>query len=101
MAGLARGEKPVNVVDDQRGAPTWTRDLATGLLELIDKRPAPGFITRRSAGDTTWFGFAQAIFTEVGADPGRVHPVPTEAFPRPAPRPHTAFFPQTAGFPPG
>jgi dTDP-4-dehydrorhamnose reductase len=87
MAGLARGDKPVNVVDDQCGAPTWTRDLAVGLLELIDKRPAPGVYHATSAGDTTWFGFAQAIFTEVGADPGRVHPVPTEAFPRPAPRP--------------
>ena len=87
MAGLARGDKPVNVVDDQRGAPTWTRDLAAGLLELIDTRPPPGVYHATSSGDTTWFGFAQAIFKEVGADPGRVHPVPTEAFPRPAPRP--------------
>jgi dTDP-4-dehydrorhamnose reductase len=87
MAGLARGEKPVNVVDDQRGAPTWTRDLAIGLLDLIDKRPGPGIYHATSAGETTWFDFAQAIFSEVGADPGRVHPVPTEAFPRPAPRP--------------
>src|SRR3954468_15622593 len=87
MAGLARGDKPVNVVDDQRGAPTWTRELAAGLLELIDTRPPPGVYHATSSGDTTWFGFAQAIFKEVGADPGRVHPVPTEAFPRPAPRP--------------
>ena len=87
MAGLARGDQPVKVVDDQRGAPTWTRDLAAGLLELIDKRPAPGIYHATSTGDTTWFGFARAIFDEVGADPGRVHPVPTDAFPRPAPRP--------------
>jgi dTDP-4-dehydrorhamnose reductase len=87
MAGLARTDKPVNVVNDQRGAPTWTRDLAAGLLELIDKRPAPGIYHATSAGDTTWFGFAQAIFTEVGADAARVHPVSTAEFPRPAPRP--------------
>lgn len=87
MAGLARGETPVNVVDDQRGAPTWTHELATGLLELIDKRPAPGIYHATCTGDVTWFEFAQAIFTEVGADPGRVHPVTTEAFPRSAPRP--------------
>jgi dTDP-4-dehydrorhamnose reductase len=87
MAGLARGDKPVNVVDDQRGAPTWTRDLAAGLLELIDERPAPGVYHATSAGDTTWFEFARVIFSELGADPERVRPVSTAEFPRPAERP--------------
>jgi dTDP-4-dehydrorhamnose reductase len=87
MAGLARGDKPVTVVDDQHGAPTWTRDLADGLLELVDTRPAPGIYHATSGGETTWFDFARAIFSEVGADPQRVQPVPTSAFPRPAPRP--------------
>ncbi len=87
MAGLARSDKQVTVVDDQRGAPTWTRDLAAGLLALIDTRPAPGIYHATSSGDTTWFGFARAIFEAVGADPERVQPVPTSAYPRPAPRP--------------
>jgi dTDP-4-dehydrorhamnose reductase len=87
MARLARGDKPVTVVEDQHGAPTWTRDLAAGLLELVDKRPTPGIYHATSAGETSWFAFAQAIFSEVGADPARVEPVPTSAFPRPAPRP--------------
>jgi dTDP-4-dehydrorhamnose reductase len=87
MAGLARGDGAVTVVNDQRGAPTWTRDLAAGLLQLIEARPAPGIYHATSSGDTTWFDFARAIFAEVGADPGRVQPVPTSAYPRPAPRP--------------
>jgi dTDP-4-dehydrorhamnose reductase len=87
MARLARGDAPVDVVDDQHGAPTWTADLAAALVELIERRPAPGIYHATSAGDTTWFGFAQAIFAEVGADPARVRPVPTSAVPRPAPRP--------------
>ncbi len=87
MARLARGEDNVNVVDDQLGSPTWTRDLAIGLRQLIEARPEPGIYHATSAGETTWCGFARAVFVAVGADPGRVRPVPTSAFPRPAPRP--------------
>jgi len=37
--------------------------------------------------DEGWFGLTQAIFEELGADPARVLPTTTDAFPRPAPRP--------------
>jgi dTDP-4-dehydrorhamnose reductase len=87
MAGLARGDRDVDVVNDQHGAPTWTRDVAEGLLELIEERPPPGIYHATSAGATTWFEFAQAIFEAVGADPARVRPTTSDAFPRPAPRP--------------
>ena len=90
MAQLARDEARnphITVVDDQRGSPTWTRDLALGLVALADARPEPGIFHATSAGDTTWCGFARAIFAAVGADPERVRPVTTADYPRPAPRP--------------
>jgi dTDP-4-dehydrorhamnose reductase len=91
MARLAASDDPVSVVDDQRGSPTWTRDLAAGLLELAEfvaagKQPPP-VLHATGGGDTTWHEFARAVFTELGADPSRVRPSRTSDRPRPAPRP--------------
>jgi dTDP-4-dehydrorhamnose reductase len=87
MARLERERETVSVVDDQRGSPTWSRDLARGLVELGSSGAAGGIYHCTNTGETTWFGFTRAIFEELGADPERVLPTTTAAFPRPAPRP--------------
>lgn len=92
MRRLESERESVSVVDDQRGAPTWSLDLARGLWELASaigegKGPAGRVLHCTGGGETTWFGFARAIFEEIGADPGRVKPCTTEEFPRPAVRP--------------
>jgi dTDP-4-dehydrorhamnose reductase len=87
MVRLERERDVVSVVNDQRGSPTWSRDLAGGLVAIGGSAAEPGIYHCTNAGETTWFGLAQAIFEELGADPGRVSPTTTEAFPRPAPRP--------------
>lgn len=89
MARLERARETVTVVDDQRGSPTWTVDLAGGLLAFVaalDRLP-PGVLHCVNAGSTTWCGLARAVFTELGADPARVLPCTTAEYPRPAPRP--------------
>ncbi|MHB8187638.1 MAG: dTDP-4-dehydrorhamnose reductase [Dermatophilaceae bacterium] len=87
MARLAAERDTVSVVDDQRGQPTWTVDLAAAILRLVEAQAPFGTYHGTSAGETTWFGFAQAIFSELGLDPARVLPTTSDAFPRPAPRP--------------
>lgn len=88
MLRLERERETLTVVDDQRGSPTWSADLARGLLELAAwDAPLPGTLHATSSGETTWCGFARAIFARVGANPERVRPCRTEDFPRPAPRP--------------
>ena len=92
MAKLAASRDTLSVVDDQRGCPTWTGDLANGLLELASfvvtgKAPSSRVLHCTGGGDTTWCGFARAVFEELGLDPARVHPCTTDEFPRPAPRP--------------
>lgn len=87
MARLAAGSEPVDVVDDQIGQPTWARDLAQRMVECVDAGVPAGVYHGTNSGRTSWFGFARAIFSQVGADPGRVRPTTTDRFPRPAPRP--------------
>jgi dTDP-4-dehydrorhamnose reductase len=87
MVRLEDERESVSVVDDQRGSPTWSADLARALVELARSSATPGVYHCTGTGDTTWFGFTQAIFGELGADPARVLPTTTDAFPRPAPRP--------------
>jgi dTDP-4-dehydrorhamnose reductase len=87
MARLAAAEDTISVVDDQRGQPTWTVDLAGALVRLVETEAPFGTYHGTSSGETTWFGFAQAIYKELGLDPDRVKPTTTAAYPRKAPRP--------------
>lgn len=87
IARLERDRDTIDVADDQRGAPTWSRHLARGLVELAKRRPAPGVYHATGSGETTWFGLARAVLAELGADPERVRPTTTSALALPAPRP--------------
>ena len=87
MLDLEATRPEVSVVDDQRGQPTWSRDLAGQIVALVGSGAPAGIYHGTSSGDTTWFGLTQEIYRLIGADPERVHPTTTDAFPRPAPRP--------------
>ena len=87
MARLEQARETVEVVDDQRGSPTWAADLARGLVELAGSTARPGIYHCTGSGATSWFGLARAVFEELGADPERVRPTTTDKYPRPAPRP--------------
>ena len=77
----------LRVVNDQTGSPTWSRDLADGLLVLALSDAPAGTYHATNGGDTTWHGLARAIFEELGADPERVQSTTSQAFTRLAPRP--------------
>lgn len=87
MARLQRERETVDVVDDQRGQPTWSLDLARAMLSLVTADAPFGTYHGTSSGQATWFDFARLVFELAGADPDRVHPTTSEAFVRPAPRP--------------
>jgi dTDP-4-dehydrorhamnose reductase len=87
VARLEHSRDTIEVVDDQHGSPTWSADLAGGLVALARSAAPPGVYHCTNGGATTWYGLTRAVFEELGADPDRVRPTSTDRFPRPAPRP--------------
>ncbi len=85
---LAAERPTLTFVDDQRGHPTFTADLALMLRRLaVDRRPGVHHVT--NAGPVSWFEFAQAVVAADGRDPAMVLPCATTDLQpaRPAPRP--------------
>lgn len=89
MIGLEARRDTVDVVDDQRGQPTWSADVAERIADLgVRLGPdAHGVFHATNSGEATWYELAREVFSLVGADPDRVRPTSSAAFPRPAPRP--------------
>ena len=108
MLRLAATQEELRVVEDQRGAPTSSLQLARAVRELFTRseaaraieasdvariKDAPGLYHASAAGETTWFGFAREIFAaRARASHGaftapRVIPIATREYPTPARRP--------------
>lgn len=68
MINAARAGKPLKVVCDQFGAPTYTADLADATLNLLEHH-ANGVWHIANAGESNWFEFAAAIFQEFNVTP--------------------------------
>src|SRR6202140_1057757 len=82
---LASTRPELFVVNDQRGSPTFTLDLASALVELC-RASASGIVHVTNAGDCTWYEFATAIVQQAGLRT-TVRPVSSHQVARPAPRP--------------
>ncbi len=82
---LASTRPEISVVNDQRGSPTFTRDLASALMQLC-RADARGIVHVTNSGNCTWYDFATEILRTSGL-PTKVNPVTTAEFPRPAKRP--------------
>ncbi|MDQ0718215.1 dTDP-4-dehydrorhamnose reductase [Streptomyces luteogriseus] len=89
MIGLESRRDTLDVVDDQRGQPTWSADVAERIADLgpLLGPEAHGVFHATNSGEATWFDLAREVFSLIGADPERVRPTSSAAFPRPAPRP--------------
>jgi dTDP-4-dehydrorhamnose reductase len=100
MLRLAAERETVDVVDDQRGQPTWTHDLAEFVRSLVDRRAPFGIHHGTASGETTWFHFAREVFAAAGLDPERVRPTTSDRYPRPARRPAYSVLDNGSAMPP-
>jgi dTDP-4-dehydrorhamnose reductase len=97
MLRLGREGRQLRIVDDQIGAPTWSREIAQATATLLAQPElaapgADGLYHLTASGTTSWFGFAEAIFASkemarMGIAPPALEAIPTSAYPTPARRP--------------
>ena len=97
MLRLAESRNELNVVDDQRGCPSYAPHIADALLDIAgnfhDSSAGPdvwGIYNMAGTGDVSWCGFAREIFSQSEKSAGptaRVHAISTAEYPTPADRP--------------
>jgi dTDP-4-dehydrorhamnose reductase len=96
MLRLGETRDEINVVADQHGCPTYAPEIARALLTIAQRvaaDPDPtlrGIFHLTGQGETTWAGFAEAIFAGAqarGRKPVKVNKIPTSVYPTPAKRP--------------
>jgi dTDP-4-dehydrorhamnose reductase len=95
MLRLAKERDELRVVDDQHGAPTWSRTIADTTALVLSQahagggewwRQNSGVYHLSSQGQTTWFEFTEAIVAAAGLD-CRLLPITSAEYPVPARRP--------------
>jgi dTDP-4-dehydrorhamnose reductase len=94
MMRLFKEKRQLSVVDDQIGAPTWSRMIAEATAQIVhqlhmtskDSVPPLGIYHLTAAGETSWYGFASSILEMVGGS-CTIQPTSTDNYPTPARRP--------------
>jgi dTDP-4-dehydrorhamnose reductase len=97
---LAKDRSELQIVNDQIGAPTSSECIAQATANILSQLLAPaasgldgrsGVYNLTSTGETSWYGFAEALLTKSADSFGfkipRLIPISTSDFPRPAKRP--------------
>jgi dTDP-4-dehydrorhamnose reductase len=92
MIRLGKERDSLNVVSDQTGTPTYAADLAKAILDVIlwseENNIFPAGVYHYSnEGICSWYDFTLKIHELAGIAAGKVHPIPTSAYPTKAKRP--------------
>lgn len=88
MMKLGREKNSLGVVFDQVGTPTYARDLARAILQILSRGPVPGIFNFTDEGVCSWYDFTVMIHKFAGITGCTVKPIHTSDYPTPAVRPH-------------
>ena len=95
MLRLMKTKPEIGVVADQYGSPTYARDLAVAIMQIIsDGKWVPGIYHFTNDGVINWFDFASEIKKLSGLS-CVIHPITTEQYPTPAKRPKYSVLDKT------
>ncbi len=86
MINLSKSQPVLRVVDDQKGCPTWTFDLAEGILTILKNNSSYGIYHVCGTGFISWYGFAKKIL-ELKGIKNRSYSCKNRRISRPAKRP--------------
>ena len=87
MLKLLQVKDEISVVDDQIGSPTYAKDLAEVILQIIASQNwQPGIYNYSNDGEISWYDFAERI-KELSGSSCKINPIPTTQYPTPAKRP--------------
>ena len=95
MLKLGREHSELGVVADQVGTPTYARDLAQAILQILQKGIVPGVYHFTNEGVASWYDFTKAIHRLAHVTGCVVKPLHTEEYPTPATRPHYSILDKT------
>jgi dTDP-4-dehydrorhamnose reductase len=79
-------DKPLTIVADQIGSPTYAKDLAQFLSSLVGS-PLYGIYHFTNSGYCSWYEFASKVIEFAGIDQVKVVPIKSEDWPTPTRRP--------------
>jgi len=95
MLRLSKGKDELNIVNDQNGSPTYTRDLAIVILKIIKfKNYNYGIYNYSNKGEASWYDLAKAMFEYLQKDI-KLIPIKTDTYPTPAKRPKFSVLDKT------
>ena len=95
MLRLGSEKEAIGVVFDQVGTPTYARDLAKAIMDIIEKGVQPGVFHYTNEGVASWYDFAKCIHHIAGINTCKVSPLHTEEYPTPAKRPPYSILDKT------
>lgn len=95
MLRLGKEKEELGVIFDQIGTPTYARDLAAAILQIVKQGIKPGVYHYSNEGVCSWYDFTRAIHHIAGITTCRVKPLHTEEYPTPAARPHYSVLDKT------